>query len=202
MARAAAREPQQPGGHDTRQRILAAARSLFAEHGYSGTSVRMIARTLQITDPAIHYHFPTKQDLYDALLVEPDYGELPLDMANVTRAALIEQVMHLFGWWTARPEFGQMLLREQLAHHEASLTFMATADESWATGVTAPLRTLFGRPAIELSEMLYEVMAGIFWDAILSYGRTFADVVRQEYFLARVRSVLELAIPEPDGATP
>lgn len=198
MARAAAREPQNTG-QDTRQRILAAARSLFAQQGYAGTSVRMIARHLEITDPAIHYHFPTKQALYDALLVEPDYGEFPLDTANVSREAVIEQIMHLLSWWTERPEFGQMLLREQMAHHEASLDFMATGTASWAARVTAPLQVLYGEHALPLAEMLYEVMAGIFWDAILSYGRTFPEVVRQEYFTRRVRAVLELALPEPPG---
>src|SRR5688572_12029198 len=108
MARAAAREPQSPAGNETRRRILLAARSLFAQHGYAGTSVRMIARSLRITDPAIHYHFPTKQHLYAALLVLPDYGELPLDGRKVTREGLIDQIVHLFGWWTQQPDFGRM----------------------------------------------------------------------------------------------
>jgi AcrR family transcriptional regulator len=196
MARAAAREPQSPAGHETRQRILVAARALFAEHGYAGTSVRMIARSLRITDPAIYYHFPTKQHLYDALLVLPDYGALPLDGHEVTREGLIDQIVHLFGWWAEQPDFGRMLLREQLAHQEASLEFFATGDDSWATAVTEPLRVLVGEGCIERSEMLYELMAGIFWEAILSYGTTFVEVVRQEYFRHRIRAMLELAIPE------
>jgi hypothetical protein len=196
MARAAARESQSSAGQETRQRILVAARALFAQHGYAGTSVRMIARSLRITDPAIHYHFPTKQHLYDALLVLPDYGTLPLDGHEITREGLIDQIVHLFGWWAGQPDFGRMLLREQLAHQEASLEFFATGDDSWAAAVTEPLRVLVGDKCIERSEMLYELMAGIFWDAILSYGPTFEEVVRQEYFLHRVRAMLERALAE------
>lgn len=195
MARAADPEPHSPAGNSTRQRILLAARSLFAQHGYAGTSVRMIARSLQITDPAIHYHFSTKQRLYEALLVLPDYGELPLDGQAVTREGLIDQIVHLFGWWAEQPEFARMLLREQLARHEASLGFMDAGQEAWAAAVTEPLRQLVDESYFERSQMLYEMMAGIFWDALLSYGPTFPAVIQQDYFLDRVRSMLRLAIP-------
>jgi AcrR family transcriptional regulator len=196
MASAAAREPQSPAGHETRQRILVAARALFAEHGYAGTSVRLIARHLRITDPAIYYHFPTKQDLYDALLVLPDYGTLPLDGHQVTREGLINQIVHLFGWWAEQPDFSRMLLREQLAQQEASLAFMNTSEDFWAAAVTEPLRLFYEEDCFERAQMLYEMMAGIFWDAILSYGTTFSEVVQQHYFLQRMRAMLGLAIPE------
>ncbi len=199
MTRAAARQPRQTLGKDTRQRILAAARTLFAEFGYAGTSVRMIARSLQITDPAIHYHFRTKQDIFEALLEAPDSGELPLDSTEPSREALLDQLMYLFGWWTARPELVQMLLREQLAGDPASLKFMAVASQSWESNVAVPLATIYGPKAAELSETLYELLAGIFWDAILAFGPTVREVVHQTYFLARVRAILELTLPAEAG---
>jgi AcrR family transcriptional regulator len=168
---------------------------LFAEFGYAGTSVRMIARQLGISDPAVHYHFPTKQSLYESLLAEPDYGALPLDALPLSRDAMVAQVLHLFRWWTARPEFGQMLLREQLARHEASVAFIASSDETWARGVTAPLRALFGAEGEDVSAMLFEMLAGVFWDAILSFGDHFAETVTQPYYHERVRAMIDCAIP-------
>ena len=53
---------------DTRQRILDSALHLFAERGYAGTSIRDIAEELEITKAAVHYHFPSKEGMIEALL--------------------------------------------------------------------------------------------------------------------------------------
>ncbi|MCC7518133.1 MAG: TetR/AcrR family transcriptional regulator [Verrucomicrobiae bacterium] len=55
---------------DTRQRLLEAARSIFAHHGYEGASVAAIALRARVTKPALYYHFGSKANLYEALVVE------------------------------------------------------------------------------------------------------------------------------------
>ena len=60
---------------ETRVRILDAARALFAERGYAGTSVRDLADALGMTKAALYYHFPGKADILLAL-VEPVLDEL------------------------------------------------------------------------------------------------------------------------------
>lgn len=194
MARAV-RSKGRTAGDWTRSRILAAASALFAEHGYNGTSVRMVAKSLGLSDPAVHYYFPTKQMLYEALLQQPDYGALPLDGGTLTRSSVVEQVMHLFSWWLERPELGQMLLREQLAGHTSSVGFMSDSEERWASQVQAPLRDLLGPQGESTSDLLFELLAGIFWDAVLSYGESTREVSSQPYFRERVRQMVELAIP-------
>jgi AcrR family transcriptional regulator len=57
----------QPQG-ETRQRILAAALTLFLKQGYHGTSMRQIARQVDITPAAIYNHFPAKEALFIELL--------------------------------------------------------------------------------------------------------------------------------------
>lgn len=56
---------------DTRERILAVAAKLFAQHGYVGTSVRDIAEQLGISNPSLYHHFRSKQELFGELLREP-----------------------------------------------------------------------------------------------------------------------------------
>ncbi|MGE5623654.1 MAG: TetR/AcrR family transcriptional regulator [Methanocella sp.] len=51
-------------GTDTRERILAEARRLFAEKGYDGATIADIARQADITDGAIYRHFSDKRDLF------------------------------------------------------------------------------------------------------------------------------------------
>ncbi|GAA3216289.1 TetR/AcrR family transcriptional regulator [Nonomuraea helvata] len=53
---------------DTRSRILAAARQLFAERGYAGTSLADIAAAVGLTKTAVAYHFHPKDRLAYELL--------------------------------------------------------------------------------------------------------------------------------------
>ncbi len=201
MARAV-RSKGRTAGDWTRIRILAVASALFAEHGYSGTSVRMVAKEVGLSDPAVYYYFPTKQMLYTALLQQPDYGKLPLDDQQVSRPAIIDQVMQLFGWWTERAEFGQMLLREQLANDDASVAFMSESEEVWSANVTAPLCAFLGVKGEMTAGLLFELLAGVYWDAILSFGAATRESVSQPYYQQRVRGMVELAIPKERPARP
>ncbi|GGO76879.1 TetR/AcrR family transcriptional regulator [Nonomuraea cavernae] len=53
---------------DTRTRILAAAQELFAERGYSNTSLADIAAAVGLTKTAVAYHFHPKDRLAAELL--------------------------------------------------------------------------------------------------------------------------------------
>lgn len=52
----------------TRKAILDAAEDLFSAHGFDGASLDAIGEQAGIQGTAILYHFPSKQDLYDATL--------------------------------------------------------------------------------------------------------------------------------------
>ena len=53
-------------GPETRIRILDAAEKLFMEHGFDGTSMRMITSSAKVNLAAVNYHFGSK----DALIQE------------------------------------------------------------------------------------------------------------------------------------
>lgn len=48
--------------------VLEQARALFVEHGYRGTSVAAIGRAAGIAAAAVHWYFPTKDDLFAAVI--------------------------------------------------------------------------------------------------------------------------------------
>jgi AcrR family transcriptional regulator len=52
---------------ETRRRLLDVALDLFAERGYDGTSLQMIADRVGVTKAAVYYHFRTKADILEAL---------------------------------------------------------------------------------------------------------------------------------------
>jgi AcrR family transcriptional regulator len=58
-----------------RERLLAAALELFAEHGVSGTSLQMIADRLGVTKAAVYHQFPSKDEIVLAV-IEPALARL------------------------------------------------------------------------------------------------------------------------------
>ena len=64
-----------PATPPAQQRFLDAALALFAEHGFEGTSLQMIADRLEVTKAALYYHFRTKDELLGAI-VGPAFADL------------------------------------------------------------------------------------------------------------------------------
>lgn len=54
---------------DTRDRILTVALRLFATQGYATTSLREIADELGVTKAALYFHFKTKEDILNGILL-------------------------------------------------------------------------------------------------------------------------------------
>ncbi|MDQ0801799.1 TetR family transcriptional regulator [Arthrobacter sp. SLBN-112] len=73
----AGRRGRRGGATASRDHILEAARRLFAEHGFDGTSLRQVARTAGVDPAMIHHFFNGKDELF-ALSVE-----LPADPEQV-----------------------------------------------------------------------------------------------------------------------
>jgi len=54
---------------NTREKIMDAAEDLFAEQGYEAASLGDVADRVGIRQPSIFQHFPTKKDLYMAVMI-------------------------------------------------------------------------------------------------------------------------------------
>lgn len=89
---------RQSRGRARRKAVLQAARRLFAQSGFKGTSLMSVAKEAGITDAGLLYHFPTKIDLLLAVIEEGD-REQDLALSRVpddSGMALIER-MATFG---------------------------------------------------------------------------------------------------------
>jgi AcrR family transcriptional regulator len=72
------RRPGRPAGNsDTRDRILASARELFARNGISNTSIRAVAAAAGVDSALVHHYFGTKEKLFAAAV------RLPIDPMTV-----------------------------------------------------------------------------------------------------------------------
>jgi AcrR family transcriptional regulator len=71
---------------DTKQKILDMAERLFGEQGYAATSLRHIIADAGVNLAAIHYHFGSKEELLDELILR---GAGPV---NQKRIEMLDQV--------------------------------------------------------------------------------------------------------------
>lgn len=90
---------RRPGGKDTRAAIVDAARSVFAQRGYEGASLRGIAREAGVDPKLVHHYFDGKSELFAEVL------SFPLDPA-----AVIEGLMSV-----PRERLGESLARAFLS---------------------------------------------------------------------------------------
>src|SRR5215813_4337947 len=88
---------------ETRDKILNAARELFATEGYEGVSMRQVAEKIEYSPTAIYVHFADKEELFRELCHE-DYARL----AQVFQSSVMstEPVVRLREVGTIYTEFG------------------------------------------------------------------------------------------------
>ena len=92
-----ARRGRRPGSPDTRAEILAQARTLFASHGYAGTSVRSVAAAAGVDAALVHHYFGTKDDLFLAALQVPiDPREVLVPVAEGGLDGAGERLLRVF----------------------------------------------------------------------------------------------------------
>src|ERR1700733_11527746 len=70
---------------ETQDKILDTAERLFGDQGYAGTSLRQIIAEAGVNLAAIHYHFGSKEELLDHLVLRK------AGPANAERLALLDQ---------------------------------------------------------------------------------------------------------------
>jgi AcrR family transcriptional regulator len=70
----------------TREALIAAARPLFAVHGYADVSLETIVRTAGVTRGALYHHFADKTELFAAVFEQVD-GEVAAQMGDAIAAA-------------------------------------------------------------------------------------------------------------------
>ncbi len=70
----------------TKEKILDSAEKLFAENGFAATSLREIIADAGVNLAAIHYHFGTKEDLLDEVILRR------IRPVNDQRAARLDQL--------------------------------------------------------------------------------------------------------------
>ncbi len=96
------RTGRRPGDSGTRQAILDAARQRFANHGYTGATIRDIAADAGVGPALVHHFYGTKERLFAAAMRLP-----------VVPSEIIARVVRTGDNWTA-DDIGEKLIRVAL----------------------------------------------------------------------------------------
>jgi AcrR family transcriptional regulator len=119
------RRPGRPAGSsDTRDRILASARELFARNGIGNTSIRAVAAAAGVDSALVHHYFGTKEKLFAAAVHIPID---PMDVIGPLREVPVEELGYtlpsmLLPLWDSEVGAGLIAtLRSILAGSEVNL---------------------------------------------------------------------------------
>ncbi|MGI5996621.1 TetR/AcrR family transcriptional regulator [Saccharomonospora viridis] len=132
------REPRQERSRTTRRRLLTAAVECLAEHGWTNTTVALVAERAGVSRGAAQHHFPTREDLVVAtveFLAEEQIAEVRSRAETLPRGrrralAVARMLLNLY----TGPKFRAAL----------HLWVAASTDEALRS-VLAPLEARVGR---------------------------------------------------------
>src|SRR3989304_2298085 len=184
--------PSSRGGHRTRRRLLPAALRLFSRDGFHGTSIRVLARSVGLTEAAIYYHFPSKRAIVEALyerrgvtsaLDELEHlpGGVPLEHQMVANALASARL------WDENADLLRVVVVEVLRGDRAAWAAHHERREGWRRAILDPLPRYRTRheidPSIDVAEAAdswVNLMFGLFMDRLLALGR----ISRRSSFLS------------------
>jgi AcrR family transcriptional regulator len=108
--RSAGRPGRRPGGPDTRGEILGAARKAFADRGFTGTSIRAVAREAGVDAALVHHYFDSKDELFiEAMAIPVDPRQIAERILDGPREEIGRRIATVFlGVWES-PEGQQRM---------------------------------------------------------------------------------------------
>src|ERR1700761_8876691 len=85
-------------GIDVREATMAAARLSVQKDGYNALSYRDLAAEVGVKSSSVHYHFPTKAHLAEALVARysEDFDKLMVPFADLPFDEAIDTYLQLF----------------------------------------------------------------------------------------------------------
>lgn len=108
----------------TRAAIIEAAEQVFAEKGFAGASMSAIAKEAQVTKSLIHYHFSSKEALWQEIK-ETRFAEYAIEQGDIlqstgpARQFIGDSMGSYFGFLQENPHFLRLMWWSQAEHGQS-----------------------------------------------------------------------------------
>lgn len=203
MAQPAVRSSRQRS--ESADRILAAARELFGRDGYQRTTLKQIAERCGLTDAAVLYHFRSKREILEALLVPPEYPTVVLP-SEWDAGAFARAVVDLFYSFEGHWDLVRLIAVEGWFYEDpAMLGFGGSLERSFSTQLLPTLEKHFPSDSTEISYAITTFLQGFLLDRLMLLGPDFDEVIslpETRAHLERCVSFMLPPVPEtPAGTT-
>lgn len=149
-------------GEESRQRILDAARTCFAQHGYDRATVRRIAEAARVDPAMVYYFFETKSRLFaEAMALPVNPAERVASMLEDGIDSLgVQIIRHFLHVWDEEGSFAPMfaLMRSATTDEQSAGMFREFVQHE----ILARVRAAIGTPDAQLrAELLGSHLMGI-----------------------------------------
>ena len=136
-------------GQERRAAIIDTAINLFAENGFRGVTTRELAQAVGVSEPVLYQHFPSKRDLYNAIIetiVEksaPSFGDCPNIPPTLgdNREFFIAVASAIIDWHERHPAYLRLLIFSALEGHEFSELFFERHSVHFLNALADHIRT-------------------------------------------------------------
>jgi AcrR family transcriptional regulator len=160
---------------ERRERFLAAALKVFAQQGYSGTTMDMVADEAGLSKPTLYQYFPSKEALFSAMMLGERDQMLDV-FEHPSGQGMVADLLH-FAWDYAdtvlRPDLlslARLIIGEVQRFPEIGRAYQQSGPDRLLNGIMDYL--LARRSAGDLLFDDAELAAQDLWGLILSAPRT------------------------------
>ena len=181
----------------TRERILAAARRIFAESGYEAATFQAIAMEIGLTRPAINIYFPNKSALYGEVVSRAGNTVLEAVRAAESAPTLGDQVLEFirvaFRGQDADPALAGFLVQSAMeARQVDSDSDPAVIIERFVGDAVAAAIERGELGADADTDALTDTLTGVLWGAAFQVSRRLhPDRVRADRMLGQLDALLD-----------
>ncbi len=160
---------------DREKRILDAALKVFAEMGYSGTTMDAVAAEAGLTKPTLYTYFPSKESLFQAMMLGK--RDRMLDVFEHPSPEGMVQDLYTFAWDYAdtvmRPDLlslARLIIGEVQRFPEIGRAYQASGPDHLLRGIMRYLSARRDEGLLDFEDA--ELAAQDLWGLILSAPRT------------------------------
>jgi TetR/AcrR family transcriptional regulator, mexJK operon transcriptional repressor len=179
---------------DRRQQIIEAATELFSNNSYDKVTMSMVAKTCNVTEPALYRYFASKEKIYDEVLLslsqKVDIDKLA---ARIGSSQDIEEILreiagHILNNNLQHSEISRLLLLSSLEHRTLAQQVFAVVRLPYIKLLTVELKRLREQKLIrEVNPVITaRCFVGMVMDCAISknlWGKMQAERFRAEEIL-------------------